>query len=86
MVVRQEAVELAAVSGRARGQFALDIGISKGALQRWTTSRRAAFHHVKVESEVAATESEVFAISFPSGARLAGLSWEQVRQLLGVST
>ncbi|HWO09637.1 MAG TPA: hypothetical protein VNN80_09170 [Polyangiaceae bacterium] len=37
MVVRQEAVALAAVSGRAPDQFALDIRISKGALQRWTT-------------------------------------------------
>src|SRR5688572_26294720 len=88
MVVRQEAVELAAASGRARDQFALDIGISKTGLQRWMTARRsgAAFHHVTVESESAATQGETVAITFPSGARLTGFSWEQVRQLLGVST
>ncbi|HKO89747.1 MAG TPA: hypothetical protein VJU61_01260 [Polyangiaceae bacterium] len=38
----------------------------------------------KVES--AATESEGGVIAFPSRARLTGLRWEQVRQLLGVST
>jgi transposase-like protein len=86
LAARQEAVELAAVSGRSREQFALDLGISKTALQRWTSTRRsgAAFHHVKVET--AATESVVVAIVFPSGAQLTGLSWEQVRQLLGVGT
>lgn len=88
MVVRQEAVELAAASGRARDQFALAMGISKTGLQRWMTARRsgAAFHHVTVESESAATQSETVVITFPSGARLTGLSWDQVRQLLGVST
>jgi hypothetical protein len=89
MMLRQEAVDLAAASGRARDQFALDIGISKTVLRRWMTTlqRRApAFHHVKVQSESAATPGESFAVVFPSGARLTGITWEQVRQLLGAST
>lgn len=87
MVVRQEAVDLVATSGRARDQLALEIGISKTALQRWTTLRRtsaAAFRRVKVESEKAATEDSVLELVFPTGVRL-GIRWEQVRQLLGVS-
>ena len=86
MVVRQEAVDLAATSGRARDRLALEIGISKTALQRWTAMRRsgaAVFRRVEVEST--ATDSQGLVILFPSGARLTGLSWEQVRQLLGVS-
>ncbi len=85
MAVRQEAVALAATSGRGRDQFALEIGISKTGLQRWRRTGAALFRQVKVESERAATEDQLLAIVFPSGARLAGLSWEQVRQLLGVS-
>ena len=84
MAVRQEAVALAATAGRARDQFALEIGISKTGLQRWRRTGAALFRQVKVESECEATE-ELLAIVFPSGARLTGISWEQVRQLLGVS-
>jgi hypothetical protein len=85
MAVRQEAVALAATSGRAQDQFALEIGISKTGLQRWRRPGAAPFRQVKVESESAATEDQGLAIIFPSGARLTGFSWEQVRQLLGVS-
>ncbi|HKO91185.1 MAG TPA: hypothetical protein VJU61_08535 [Polyangiaceae bacterium] len=85
MAVRQEAVALAATSGRARDQFALEIGISKTGLQRWRRTGTAPFRQVKVEGECEATEEELLAIVFPSGARLTGLRWEQLRQLLGVS-
>src|SRR4051812_1304712 len=84
MAVRQEAVDLAATCGRARDQLALEIGISKTALQRWTALRRsgaAVFRRLEVESTT--TDSQVPVILFPSGARLTGLSWEQVCQLLG---
>jgi DNA-binding transcriptional regulator YdaS (Cro superfamily) len=82
-------VELASASGRPREAFALDIGLSKTALQRWAKTsqhRAAAFHHVKVEAAITGPETEPLVVVFPSGARLIGVSWEQVRQLLGVST
>ena len=89
LAVRREAVELAAASGRARNAFALDMGLSKTALQRWaktSQSRAGAFHQVKVEASSTVTETEPLVVVFPSGARLTGVSWEQVGQLLGVST
>jgi len=88
LAVRRDAVELAAASERAREAFALDMGLSKTALQRWAKASRrraAAFHHVKVEVGSTVTEAEPLVVVFPSGARLIGVSWEQVRQLLGVS-
>jgi hypothetical protein len=89
LAVRREVVDVAAASGRPREQFALDIGLSKTSLQRWARSsqrRTAAFHHVKVEKATSGPKAEPLVIVFPSGARLTGLGWEQVRQLLGVST
>lgn len=86
--VQREAVELASASGRARDAFALDMGLSKTALQRWAKAgprRGGAFHHVKVEVGSTGTETAPLVVVFPSGARLIGVSWEQVRQLLGVS-
>jgi transposase-like protein len=87
LAVRREAVELAAASGRSREAFALDLGLSKTALQRWVKSSqyRAGFHHVKVEEPRTEPAAELVLV-FPSGARLIGVSWEHVRQLLGVST
>jgi hypothetical protein len=87
--VRREAVELSAASGRTREQFALDMGLSKTALHRWSRpSQRGAvaFHHVKVEQASIGAEAEALVVIFPSGARLMGLSWEQLRQLVGVTT
>ena len=89
LAVQREAVELAAASGRARDAFALDMGLSKTALHRGAKAgqgRAGAFHHVKVEVRSAGTEAEPLSVVFPSGARLIGISWEQVRRLLGVST
>ena len=90
--VRQEAVELVVASGTSRDRFALEMGIGKTSLQRWVRAVHgrkpsqergpAEFHHVVVASPAPAAQ---VAISFPSGARLVGLSWEQVLQLLGVT-
>jgi transposase-like protein len=90
--VRQEAVELVTASGTSRDRFAQEMGIGKTSLQRWVRAihgrkrgqQRAtpAFHHVVVASPAPATQ---VAVVFPSGARLVGLGWEQVLQLLGVS-
>jgi hypothetical protein len=65
------------------------VGISKTALQRWARpSQRGAvtFHRVKVEKASLGADADALVVIFPSGARLLGLSWAQVRQLVGVST
>jgi hypothetical protein len=89
LAVQREAVDLAAASGRARDAFPLDEGLSKTELQRWIKASRrpvGPFHHVKVGAASADIETERLVVVFPSGALLIGVSWEQIRQLLGVST
>lgn len=61
MVVRQDAVDLAANSGRARDQLALEIGISKTALQRGRRTGAALFREIKVGGECGATEDQLLA-------------------------
>ena len=89
--LRQEAVELLATSGARRCEFAKEMGLSSTSLQRWEllfqvrgqdAHQPGAFQRVTIASSPAAADVELI---FPSGARLVGLSWQQVRELLGVS-
>ena len=89
--LRQEAVDLLAISGRTRDEFAKEMGLAATSLQRWMLLHRVReldvapagdFQRVTIESPVATAD---LAIVFPSGARLIGLSWQQVQELLGVS-
>lgn len=89
VAVQREAVALALTAGRGRDAFAVDMGLSKTALQKWVKASQrpaVAFHHVKVEAASTDIETEPLVVVFPSGARLVGVSWAQVCQLLGVST
>jgi transposase-like protein len=89
--VRQEAVELLVASGAKRGEFAKEMGLATTSVQRWLRAVDAkkgpryearGFRRMSVEGHTGAGQLELV---FPSGARLIGLSWQQVRELLGAS-
>ena len=90
--VRQEAVELLVASGAKRAEFAKEMGLATTSVQRWLRAVDAkkpgprearGFRRMTVESQAGTSQLEVV---FPSGARLTGLSLQQVRELLGASS
>lgn len=93
--VRQEAVELVVGSVLPRDRFAQEMGIGKTSLQRWVRdapsgkkstpqSGRSKLRRVEIQASTPPANVAGLELVFPSGARLVGIGWADVRQLLGV--
>ena len=91
--VQQEAVALATESKMPRDELATAIGVGKTSLHKWMAAahgskrrrgKRATFHRVKITSGLPSGQTEELRLTFPSGVQLSGLSFVQLRALLGV--